>query len=51
MPLATNKGKKYSNKPSKPSDAGVITFFIAFDFGGFRNLKYFYINHWLIIQF
>jgi len=43
--LPNDNGKKHRNKPSKLSDAEVITILTAFHLGNFRNLKHFYINY------
>jgi hypothetical protein len=43
--LKSDNSKKSRNKPCKLSDSEVITILIAFHLGGFRNLKYFYINY------
>ena len=43
--IERESGLKRRNKPSKLSDAEVITILIAFHLGGFRNLKHFYINY------
>jgi len=43
--LEQDAGKKHRNKPSRLSDAEVITILIAFHLGGYRNLKHFYINY------
>ncbi len=43
--IADNDGKRHRNKPCKLSNSEVMTIMIAFHFGGFRNLKHFYINY------
>ena len=43
--LEQNNGKKRRNRKFKLNDAEVMTIMIAFHLGGFRNLKFFYINY------
>jgi len=43
--LKQDNGKRHRNKPSRLSDAEVITILIAFHLGGFRNLKHYYIYY------
>jgi Transposase DDE domain len=43
--LEQNNGIKRRNRKFKLSDAEVMTILIAFHLGGFRNLKFFYINY------
>lgn len=43
--IAEDNGKRRRNKPSKLSYAEVITIMIAFHYGQFRNLKWFYVNY------
>ena len=38
-------GKKHRNKPSRLSDAEMITILIMFHLGGYKCLKHFYINY------
>ncbi len=38
-------GKKHRNKPSRLSDAEIITILIMFHIGGYKCLKHFYINY------
>lgn len=43
--LEQNNAKKRRKRKFKLNDAEVITIMIAFHLGGFRNLKFFYINY------
>ena len=43
--LEQNNGKKRRNRKFKLNDAEVMTIMIAFHLGGYRNLKFFYINY------
>ncbi|MBQ5855782.1 MAG: hypothetical protein IIW55_00570 [Bacteroidales bacterium] len=38
-------GKKHRSKPSRLSDAEMITILIMFHLGGYKCLKHFYINY------
>ena len=40
--LSSDNSKKSRNKPCILSDSEVITILIAFQLGGYRNLKHFY---------
>jgi hypothetical protein len=43
--LSADNTKKSRNKPCKLSDSEVITILIAFQLGGYRNLKHFYTQY------
>ncbi len=43
--LEQNNGKKRRNRKFKLNDAEVMTIMIAFHLGGYRNLKFFYVNY------
>ncbi len=43
--LGKNNAKKRRNRKFKLNDAEVMTIMIAFHLGGYRNLKFFYINY------
>lgn len=43
--LSNKSGKKQRNRKFKLNDAEVMTILIAFHLGGFRNLKFFYVNY------